>query len=511
VSGGHERFMKASQRVMKNAAWGVLSGVVGGGLQFLSVIVVARGLDVSVFGTYNFLLAFAVLFQFLADFGLANILVREIAQHPDQLRYLLGSAKGLMWLLFVLFVPILAIAVFAQSVPGEVKAQSFVMGVASLSLLQGVSYAAVLRAFEDMEFNSIGFTLHKAVLLGLTIVSLKAGFGLWGLVLVNLAANLLLWLYYAQVVGWRFHLWVSLQKDIGLWKRMISEAIPLGGGLLLRQMGWQLDSLLLYWLVDSYSAGLFGGPYRLLLAVRVLSMILVVPLYPGLVRLAKSGMAEFWVSYDRALKWLGCLSVPGAIVFVFAPDTVLRTFLGPKFLASTTALQWFGLAFAPMFVSALFPYVFTALGRQRMFFCVTAVALVMRLLLELWLIPKFGYISACIIAAGCEVLPFAAFVLMLGWDRTRGMMADTFLKASLAGLVMGGILYAGQHYFGGEGQVVPRLLSFVIGGVAYFAMLYFLRVFSRDELASAKEALSFVGPYIRTFLQKAATMREDHR
>ncbi|HEX3444252.1 MAG TPA: oligosaccharide flippase family protein, partial [Chthoniobacterales bacterium] len=118
--------MKASQRIVKNAAWGVLAGVVGGGFQFLSVIVVARTLPVSSFGTYNYLLAFAILFQFLADFGLVNILVREMARRPGELDRLLGSAKGLMWVLFFLFLILLSIAVLVQSVPGQVKALSFV-------------------------------------------------------------------------------------------------------------------------------------------------------------------------------------------------------------------------------------------------------------------------------------------------------------------------------------------------------------------------------------------------
>lgn len=487
---------------MKNAAWGVLSGLVGGGLQFLSVIVVARSLDVNVFGTYNYLLAFAILFQFLADFGLVNILVREIARRPDELKHLLGSAKGLMWLLFLFSLPILAIAVIVQDVPVSVKAQSFVMGIASLTLLQGVSYAAVLRAYEDMEFNSIGFTLHKAAILCFTVASLKLGFGLWGLVFANLVANLLLWLYYAQVVGWRFKLWVSLHKDIALWKTLIKEAIPLGGGLLIRQVGWQLDSLLLYWLTDSYSAGLFGGPYRLLLAVRLLSMILVLPLYPGLVRLAKDSLTEFWISYDRALKWLVCFSLPGAVIFLFTPETVVQMFLGPKFLASTTALQWFGLAFVPMFVSALFPYVYTALSRQRIFFLVTGIALVVRVLLEVWLIPRFGYMSACVIATGCEVLPFLAFVILLGWSASRLPMMDTFIKPVLAGLAMGAVLIGGRIYLGVGEQIGAKLMWYFFSGAVYIGVLLITKPFTKGELLSAKEALAFIGPYWRSLRQR---------
>jgi O-antigen/teichoic acid export membrane protein len=497
--------MKPGQKVVKNLVWNVFSGVVGGGLQFACVIVVARNLGVQEFGTYNYLLTFLILFQMLTDFGMVNILVREIARRPDDLRQILRAAKGLMWLLFLAAIPILGVAVLVTNAPGEVKAQSFVMGVAALTFLEGVSYAAVLRAFEDMEFSAIGFTLHKLVLLGFTIGILNQGYGLWGLVFAHLTANLLLWLYYALVVGFRFRLWVSFRMDLGLWKTMIGEAIPLGGGLLLRQLGWQVDSLLLYWLSDSYSAGLFGGPYRLLLAARVVSMLLVLPLYPGFVRFAKDSLPEFWVAYGRSLKAMVCLSFPGAILFVFAPEIVVRTVLGPKFLASMGALQWFGLAFVPMFITALFPYVFTALGRQRIFFIVTGVALVSRVLAEIWFIPRFGYISASVIGASCEFLAFVAFVAILARSRIRAVLADAFLKPALAGSVMAAVLYLGQLWFGSQGPLVLKLALVFVALVAYLGVLAGIKPFSKTELSAAADALNFVGPYLRSFRQKPGT------
>ena len=45
--------------------------------------------------------------------------------------------------------------------------------------------------------------------------------------------------------------------------------------------------------------------------------------------------------------------------------------------------------------------------------------------------------AACVIAAWCEILPFAAFVLMLTWGRIRGVALDAFVKPALAGVVMG--------------------------------------------------------------------------
>lgn len=497
--------MKPGQKVVKNLVCNVFSGVVGGGLQFAAVVVVARSLDLKSFGTYNYLLTFLIMFQMLTDFGLVNILVREIARRPDELRQVLRAAKGLMWLLFLAAIPVLGIVVLLTNASGDVKAQSFVMGVAALTFLEGVSYAAVLRAFEDMEFSAIGFTLNKLGLLLFIIGVLKMGFGLWGLVFAHLAANLLLWLYYALVVGFRFRLWVSFRMDLGLWKMMIAEAIPLGGGLMLRQLGWQVDSLLLYWLTDSYSAGLFGGPYRLLLAARVVSMLLILPLYPGFVRFAKDSLPEFWVAYGRALKVMICLSFPGAILFVFAPQIVVHTVLGAKFLAATVALQWFGLAFVPMFVTALFPYVFTALGRQRIFFIVTGIVLVIRVLAELWFIPRFGYLSAAVIGASCEFLAFAAFVSILSWSRLKSVLADAFIKPALAGLLMAAVLYLGQLWFGSQGPLAYKLGLIFVAVLAYLGVLAGVKPFSKTELSTAADALNFLGPYLRSLRQKPGT------
>ena len=90
--------MKQSHRIAKNTAFGIFAAVVGGGLQFVSILVVARFLGVVDFGIFSYLLAFASVFQFVADFGLSNILIREIAKRPDELERLLLGARSLMWI-----------------------------------------------------------------------------------------------------------------------------------------------------------------------------------------------------------------------------------------------------------------------------------------------------------------------------------------------------------------------------------------------------------------------------
>jgi O-antigen/teichoic acid export membrane protein len=184
---------------------------------------------------------------------------------------------------------------------------------------------------------------------------------------------------------------------------------------------------------------------------------------------------------------------------------VVRTILGAKFIASTGALQWFGLAFVPLFVSALFPYAFTALGRQRFFFLIISIALVVRVALEAWLIPKYGYMSACVIAAWCEILPFTAFVVILSGRRLLSRLPDTFIRPICAGLAMGGLLIACRNIVYSQQQLVLKILVYSAAVGVYVGILLLLKTFSKTELGLAKEALSFVGPYLRSFRQKPET------
>src|SRR5215813_3145703 len=183
--------MNSAQRVGKNVAWMLAGGGLGAVLQMLAILLAARGLSLNDFGTFNYLLSFAIVFQFLTDFGLTNILTREVTRHPDDIPHLLGSAKGLMWSLFLVSTTLLLAVVLLMKLPASTKAQSFVMGLASLTILQAISYSAVLRALEDMEFNAIAFTLHKGLFAGFVAVSLWRHSGLWGVVILYMASCLI--------------------------------------------------------------------------------------------------------------------------------------------------------------------------------------------------------------------------------------------------------------------------------------------------------------------------------
>ncbi|HZT96586.1 MAG TPA: oligosaccharide flippase family protein, partial [Chloroflexota bacterium] len=65
----------------------------------LAVVLVARRLGSTAFGEYSLIGAFALIFSYLADFGLVSLLIRQFAQSSSSEERLLSQAVSLqLWL-----------------------------------------------------------------------------------------------------------------------------------------------------------------------------------------------------------------------------------------------------------------------------------------------------------------------------------------------------------------------------------------------------------------------------
>jgi O-antigen/teichoic acid export membrane protein len=342
-----------------------------------------------------------------------------------------------------------------------------------------------------MEFNAIAFTFHKGLFAGFVALSLWRHWGLWGVVISYLASCLIFWFFNWQIVSRRIAR-VSPRIDLPLWKSMLAEAIPLGSGLVLRQFAWQADVLILAWLVDASALGLFSGPYRILLGIRTISMAFALPLYPAMIRSAQGTKEEFGEFYNRAMKWFCCLSVPGAVLFIIWPRLLIDVLLGEKFISAESVMQWFGIAFIPMFVSSLFPFIFTALKLPGVFCLAMALALVVRVGAELALVPSLGYIGACVVAVFSEIGAFAILTYFLKRKGYALHVTDFLVKPILAGLLMAAMLLPAQRL-----TPLPALTVAAVAGVVYIGALFLLGTFSSEELHLMRDGLGFLRFYFR--------------
>ena len=288
--------MKQSQRIVKNSIIGIAAGVIGGLVYLATTVAIARNPHVSVaaFGEYQWVLAFAMIAQFVADSGLPQMMIREIAKDPECVGKIVGVAAALIWVISLVVCLLVGIVALFLPYHADVKIALLIMTFATLSTFHAAGYGAVLRAFEDNELNYLGFILQKILLFVFILIMLHFRTGLIGFVVAHLLSNVLLWNFYHIIVS-RFYTKVKLQVDLPLWKELFLTALPTGGGVMLRQLALNIDIFILGIMTKNMTTvGLFGGPYRLSWSLRMIPQTLSLPLYPLYSRTAHFSAATLW-------------------------------------------------------------------------------------------------------------------------------------------------------------------------------------------------------------------------
>lgn len=488
--------MKQSQRIVKNAVFGVVASVVGGLVYLATILTIAHKVSVVEFGKYSFVLAFAMFFQLVADAGLPRMMIREIARNREGFPHLVGACVSLIWIVSIGMILIVAAIVPFLHFGSDVKWAALMMSGATLATFHSAGYSAVLRAFEDNELNYIGFILQKILLLVLILFMIWAHAGLTGFVTAHLLSNAVVWYFYHKVVN-RMYAKISYQVDVPLWKYLITSALPMGGGVLLRQLALQLDILVLTWMTNLTVVGLFSGPYRISMALRVVPQTLALPLYPLFSRTAHFSPARFTEAYQQSLKFFGLISIPIAALFVTWSKPILALALGAKYLPALSAMQFLGLGLIPFFLSVLFQYLFAAIDWQKHFLISTCLGSTIRIGLLVILIPILGFVGPAIAFVCGETVIVALWIYQLSRLGYPARLGNVLVRPLIAGVGMGLILFASA-----DAPILWRLGAAVLSGIVYIVILLALRTFSSREIEQAREGVAFISPFLESWTKK---------
>lgn len=490
--------MKQSQRIVKNAVLGVAAGVIGGLVYLATTIVIARNHNVSLaeFGKYQWVLAFAMIAQLVADSGLPRMMIREIAKNPESVGKITGAAAGLIWAITVAVCFLVGVVAIFLPFGNDMKLAVFLMTVATMATFHGAGYNAVLRAHEDNELNYLGFILQKIFLFVAILAMLHFKAGLVGFVVAHLLSNILLWAFYHLLVS-KFYTKVKLQIDLPLWRELFFSAVPMGGGVMLRQLAMQIDIFVLGLMTNMQTVGLFGGPYRLSWSLRTIPQTLSLPLYPLYSRTAHFSPLRFGDVYRQSLKFFTLLAVPFAAFFVAWSQPLLTLALGKRFLPALPAMQLLGVGLIPFFMSTIFQYLFAALDAQKSFFVTTAIGSAIRIGLLVSLIPHYNYVGPAIAFVCAEIITVAMWIYRMGKAGYPAHLGDVLWRPLAAGAVMGVVLY-----FVVSSSLIVQIAGAVLAVLCYGGTLFALRTFSSEEISQAREGIAFISPFVASWAKR---------
>lgn len=466
----HRFRLTSSGELLRNAIALSISGVGTKAVGFFVLLLLARRLGVDNFGKLNFAQTVVGYLVILANFGIPMLGIRTLAAQRANFREQVGDFLTAQ-LITGAFASVLLIAIIGllpKSGDDKLLIALFSLNLIGSTLLIDWSY----RAQEQMTFVALGNFLQTLLPLVLIVLFLQSEMQLF-LVPIFLAAgvwgrNILDWRRFLHDFGWP-RLDFRREKITSLLRR----ASTLGASIIMIQVYYSIDTLLLGLMRSDAEVGWYNAAYRIVLVFTTLAGIIGEVTFP---RLSRQSTVLDAQQKSRIMllgaKLLVFGSLPIALAGTFY-STQLMTFLfGSTYANGAAALQILSWQVFTVFSNVAFAYHLLAAEKNRLYFISVAAGAVINLSLNLVLIPTYGIVGAATTTIIAEVVVLS----LLYVSATRAIapvpMFVPLLKAAIAGLAFVAVAVNSRDLWPG----------LVLSTASYGVMLLATFPFAGDEI-----------------------------
>ena len=392
------------RKLVSGLFWVLLANLIVKPLWLLGVEVgVQNAVGDAMYGFYAALFSFSYIFNILLDLGITNFNTRNIARHPQLITKHLSGILGIKVLLFGLYLMV----TFTVGLLMGYGSDEFRL-LAWLTLCQFLnSLILYLRSnFEGLllfKWDSLFSILDRLLMI------LICGCLLWGptdhwplatghftiyhFVYAQVAAYSLTALSAFVVIARKAH-FRRLRWDRRFFLVILRKSAPFALLVLLMASYNRIDPILLHKLAGDADAGVYAGAFRLLDALTMVCYLVSVPLLPVFSRLCREGERQI-ADTVRLVFWPLMLFTVGAAVACSLLAEPLMTWLYHQHYAAYVPVfrvVIFGLI--PIGITYIFGTLLTAGGYLKQLNIFAASSLVLNVVVNLVLIPRFGAVGS---------------------------------------------------------------------------------------------------------------------
>jgi len=281
--------MNTVRRVAKNTAVLLTSQAIGKILHFILAILVARYLGAALFGKYAFAISFTILFSVLADMGLNILITRETARDKSKADTYLGSALIIKSILALTTLAVIIIAVNLMHYPSDTITAVYIAALALVFNTLASTLATVYQAFERMEYGATINVSVGALSLGLTLLVISLGYGLYAIMVVYLLQNIASLALNAFIVPKKFvKPKFVLNRKLGF--NLLKAAIPMGLAGIFVTIYYRIDIVMLSAMKGDIVVGWYNAAYNLIFGLMFIQGSFNTAIFPVLSRLSATSM-----------------------------------------------------------------------------------------------------------------------------------------------------------------------------------------------------------------------------
>ena len=468
-------------RALRNTVIVLAAKVLARLIALFTVLYMVRWLGPPGYGSFSVLINLSAIASVLLDLGFNVLFVREGAREHAAIQRYLRNVMSLRLLMSIAAFVVLAALVIPIGL-GHLLFPGFVLMVLT-------SYSTLLRnglyAVQQLGFEAIAVVLESALLLGLVFYGVKTRQGVAYFVWAYAAQYAFSCVYFAVVLAAKRIATIAWSFEPALLREWFFKGLPFALTFVLTIIYFRIDQPLIDIFRGLREAGLYGAAYKPIESLLFVPITFLSVVFPVLSVYHRDRPSEMLYAINRFYKGLLLMGWPVSVgIFVLAgPLTPLL--LGRDYLASEPALRVLALALGIAFVNNAFIGALNASDRQLSFSWAAGWSVVVNVVLNLILIPLYGYQGASWATVLTELTLGAVAWVLTARHIGRVAVVSLSWRIILAGLVMGVAIYPLSSVSGFE-VAIPIFA----GAAVYAAAVLLLRALSADEIAWARRALA---------------------
>jgi len=275
------------------------------------------------------------------------------------------------------------------------------------------------------------------------IIALMLDGGLFGVLLAFILGYMVILIVVMAFLFARFpgrERSVTARYDVRI---LLAFSLPLAFAAVAREIMVYLDTIMLGFYETARQVGIYNAAvplYRILPIFLMALGFIYAPVAARLIGEKKEGALDRL--YTSVTKWLFLLTIPGLCICLFYPSGTIALLFGSRYTEAAFALQM--LAVGELVHTLLGPNARTlvAYGRTRIVMVATIATAAVNLLLNLWLIPRYGINGAAVATAVSLVL----LNLLVSWLLYRHYRIQPFHSSYIKPLLLSAACLAVLYY-----------------------------------------------------------------
>jgi O-antigen/teichoic acid export membrane protein len=381
------------KKYFKNTSWLFTEKILRILISFVVTVLLVRYLGPEQFGLLSYAISFYGLFSAISILGLESISIRELVKYPGRRDNILGSAFLLRLIGGIATIILIALTLFISGEPADISI--LILIISTSAIFQSFSVIDYYFRAEVKAKYSVYVMMASVLftsLLKILLIILEAPLIYFAIVFsveffATAAGFLLVYKHNNfKIINWKFH------KETAV--NLLKDSWPLILSGLVVAIYTKIDQVMIKNMLDSKELGYYAAAVRLSEAWYFIPVALTNSLFPAIVN-AKKLSNKFYFNriqklYD-ILAWMAIIiAVP---VSIFSRD-IINIIFGNEFLSAAPVLTIYIWAGVAVFLGVASSQYLITENFTKLSFFRTLIGMVINVILNLVLIPKYGIIGA---------------------------------------------------------------------------------------------------------------------